>query len=102
MEHDGIAPGDELHGELDPEQDQRRGKRDDEREEDDVARRRAAHCEELGVLAEDVEQRLRECEARDREQLGTANRRLAEAMSGLSAGLRDRGCVFHSTALPTG
>src|SRR5439155_6945600 len=34
VEHDGLASRDELHEQLDPEQDQRRRERDDEREED--------------------------------------------------------------------
>ena len=75
VEHDGIASRDELDDDLDREQQERRHERDGEREEDDVAGRRAAHGEELGVLAEDVEERLRERKARDGEQLSTANRR---------------------------
>ena len=97
MEHDGIAPRGELDDDLDREQHERRHERDDEREENDVGRRRAAYREELGVLAEDVEERLRERESRDGEQLRAAHRRLAEARCATSsAASRDRGCVFHS------
>ena len=78
MEHRRIAARDELDHDLDSEQQQRRQERDGEREEDDVAGRRAAHREELRVLAEDVEERLREREPRDGEQLSPANSRPAE------------------------
>jgi hypothetical protein len=85
----GVAPRDELDDDLDGEQDQRGREGDDEREEHDVARRRAANGEELDVLAEDVEERLREREPRDGEQLSSTNGRLAEAVGCLGAGLSD-------------
>ncbi len=79
MQHDGIAPRRELDADLDRQQHERRHERDDEREENDVGRRRSTHREELGVLAEDVEERLRQREPRDGEQLRAAHRRLAES-----------------------
>ena len=78
MQHGGISPRHQLDGDLDREQHERRHERDDEREQHDVERRRAAHREELRVLAEDVEERLCEREAGDGEQLRTAGRGHAE------------------------
>ena len=94
VQHGGVASRDELDDDLDREKEQRGDERDDEREKDDVAGRRAAHLEELRVLAEDVEERLRQGEPGDSEQLRAADERLAKAMRGPSAGLRDGGCVF--------
>ena len=51
-------PHEQLHGE----QRERRHKGHGQREEDDLRARRAPDGEELGVLSEDVEQRLRERE----------------------------------------
>ena len=96
VEHERGAPASRADRDLDGEQRERRAEGDDEREQDDVRWRRSANREELRVPAEDVEQRLREREPRDREQLGAAHRRLAKALDEASAGLRDRGCVFHS------
>ena len=69
---------DERDQELDGEQHEGWPERDDEREEHDVGRRRAAHGEELGVLAEQVEQRLREREPGRRQELCTACSRNAQ------------------------
>ncbi len=82
MQHDGVSLGHELDGDLDHQQDERRHERDDEREEHDVRRRRAAHREELGVLAEDVEERLRQRESGHGKELSAAHRRLAEPVDG--------------------
>ena len=58
----GERPADEIRRQLDGEECRRRQQGDREREEHDLARRRAADGEEGGVPAEDVEERLREGE----------------------------------------
>src|SRR5688572_23135325 len=78
MEDAGGGARDEADEELDREQNGRRDEGDDEREDDDLENRRVAGGEERRVLAEDVEQRLREGESGGREQLRAADRRLAE------------------------
>jgi hypothetical protein len=95
VQHDGASPGHQLDRDLDRKKNERRNERDDECEEHDVRRSRAAHRKELGVLAEDVEERLRQREARSRKQLSAAHRGLAPPRCGANAGSRDRGCVFH-------
>ena len=72
MQDEGRLATDELDEYLDGEQDESRDEDDDEPEQEDVAGRGAVRGEELGVLAEDVEERLREGEAGDGEQLGEA------------------------------
>ena len=72
------APADRADCGLDREEDERGDERHHEGEDDDVGGRRPAHGEELGVLAEELEQRLREREARGGQQLGSPRRNLAE------------------------
>ena len=84
---------DELDEYLDGEQDESRDEDDDEPEQEDVAGRGAVRGEELGVLAEDVEERLREGEAGDGEQLREAQCGLAQARAPLNSrdpGVSDR------------
>ncbi len=88
----GRAPAGEADDELDREHDERRHEGHGERERDDVERRRAAHREELRVLAEDVEERLREREAGGCEELGASDRGLAQARAVLH-GLVAPGCL---------
>jgi len=65
--HDRPSPP--GHHGFDREQHSRGDEHEREREEDDVPARRAARAEELGVLAEQVEQRLGERERGEHEQV---------------------------------
>ena len=78
VEDAGSGAGDEADEELDREQHRRRDEGHDEREDDDLEDGRVAGGEERRVLAEDVEQRLREREPGGREQLRAADGWLAE------------------------
>ena len=60
---------------LDDEQHGRRHQQDPEREADDVRARRAAHCEELGIAREQVEQWLCEREGGKDEQVSARVRK---------------------------
>jgi hypothetical protein len=63
--------GDELHSEND----RRRNERDEEREDDNVQGRRPVSNEEGGVLPQEIEQRLREREARQHHEVRAVEKR---------------------------
>src|SRR4029450_908923 len=79
MQHLRGGVADECDQELDGEQNECRPEGDDEGEEDDVGRSRPAHGEELGVLAEQVEERLCEREAGSGQELCAACGRNAQS-----------------------